>query len=82
MESRFSRGVWGLVLQVTKVTSLVTLLQGDEQMPGALGKDFTLAVSAALYSACCPLSALLFSQSRVHERRGIPPSNPDMKEMI
>lgn len=83
---RLSQGVWGLVLQATKVTSVVTLLQGDMQLSVALRKGFTLA-PRHLSNLCPSLlfllsSALFIFQTGVHERRGMPPSNPDMKEMI
>lgn len=83
MEGRFSQGVWGLVLQVTKVTSFVTLLQGDMQLPAALGKGFTSAPRQSLPISSLPVVLCPFIyQTGVHERRGMPASNPDMKEMI
>lgn len=59
MKGRFSQGVWGLVLQATKVTSLVTLLQGDMYLPGALGKGFTSAPWHLCSSLLFLLSCLL-----------------------
>ena len=57
-----------LVHKVTKVSSLVPLLQGDRQTPAALGKDFTLAFSSPLSSDCCPLS-FYFSRPEWMRRR-------------